>query len=288
MHLMLILWWGVMCSNTTYKNLICRYKHVSERSFKRVYITKFFNPIQPFLEYICRNRRRIEDSRNSWHFPSLIGKIVESSRDMEETTQFVLSSSIALTCTDCPTFFETDNLTVTLLEDIRSARRQIGYCRPADRWRPLQILAKLRDDGLSDVVIANLSFSERSALSQSLVSLVRDNYTFTDALINKAVGFLMDLRPTSLSTIPSNRIITELVPSSDGSLSDIEHSLRDIKTSLSQWNNEGPEVIQSGKRMIQALISEGFADTLEQMLMNNMDGVFGIVVVLVLGMADRH
>ncbi|KAK2958931.1 hypothetical protein BLNAU_6180 [Blattamonas nauphoetae] len=171
MHLMQILWLGVMCSNTTYKNLICRYKHVSERSFKRIFLTKFFNPIQPFLEYICRNRRRIEDSRTSWHFPSLIGKIVESSRDMEETTQFVLSSSIALACTDCPTFFETDSLTVTLLEYIRSARRQIGYCRPADRWRPLQILAKLRDDGISDVVELHMRCSGYDSVKSCRVFL---------------------------------------------------------------------------------------------------------------------
>ncbi|KAK2942173.1 hypothetical protein BLNAU_22900 [Blattamonas nauphoetae] len=42
--------------------------------------------------------------------------------------------------------------------------------------------------------------------------------------------------------------------------------LMDINRSLYEWKREGPEVSQSGKLMLQALFSEGFADTLEQML----------------------
>ncbi|KAK2957855.1 hypothetical protein BLNAU_7289 [Blattamonas nauphoetae] len=43
-------------------------------------------------------------------------------------------------------------------------------------------------------------------------------------------------------------------------------TLINILSFLSEWKNEGPEVAQSGKRMMQALISEGFEDMLEQML----------------------
>ncbi|KAK2941063.1 hypothetical protein BLNAU_24031 [Blattamonas nauphoetae] len=42
-----------------------------------------------------------------------------------------------------------------------------------------------------------------------------------------------------------------------------------INHSLPEWKEEGPEVVQSAKRMMQALSSESFEDTLEQTLMHN-------------------
>ncbi|KAK2944218.1 hypothetical protein BLNAU_20887 [Blattamonas nauphoetae] len=56
-------------------------------------------------------------------------------------------------------------------------------------------------------------------------------------------------------------------------------TLQHIDYSLREWNGEGPEVVQSAKRMIQALISKGFEDTLEQMIRKNLDGFrnYGIV-----------
>ncbi|KAK2941848.1 hypothetical protein BLNAU_23239 [Blattamonas nauphoetae] len=44
--------------------------------------------------------------------------------------------------------------------------------------------------------------------------------------------------------------------------------------SLSDWKEEGPEAAQSGTRILQALISEGFEDTLEQRLMSDKNGLF--------------
>ncbi|KAK2950953.1 hypothetical protein BLNAU_14144 [Blattamonas nauphoetae] len=44
-----------------------------------------------------------------------------------------------------------------------------------------------------------------------------------------------------------------------------------INHSLDDWKKEGREVVQSAKRMIQALFSEGFEDTLEQTLMRKRD-----------------
>ncbi|KAK2960133.1 hypothetical protein BLNAU_5016 [Blattamonas nauphoetae] len=49
--------------------------------------------------------------------------------------------------------------------------------------------------------------------------------------------------------------------------------------SQKEWKNEGPEVVQSAKRMIQALISEGFEDALEQRLMNDKNGSYGDGIV---------
>ncbi|KAK2960005.1 hypothetical protein BLNAU_4888 [Blattamonas nauphoetae] len=52
-----------------------------------------------------------------------------------------------------------------------------------------------------------------------------------------------------------------------------------IYKSLEDWKKEGPEVVQSGKLMLQALFSEGIEVTLEQMSMNNKHGCFGMSVV---------
>ncbi|KAK2957798.1 hypothetical protein BLNAU_7232 [Blattamonas nauphoetae] len=49
-------------------------------------------------------------------------------------------------------------------------------------------------------------------------------------------------------------------------LSVLGNILSHINFSLKEWKNEGPEVTQSGKRMMQALNSEGFEDILEHVL----------------------
>ncbi|KAK2960019.1 hypothetical protein BLNAU_4902 [Blattamonas nauphoetae] len=64
-------------------------------------------------------------------------------------------------------------------------------------------------------------------------------------------------------------------------LSFVEHgyflceTLVNLHNSLKLWKKEGPEVAESGKRMIKALFSEGFEVTLEQMVMQNKDGDYG-------------
>ncbi|KAK2960154.1 hypothetical protein BLNAU_5037 [Blattamonas nauphoetae] len=49
--------------------------------------------------------------------------------------------------------------------------------------------------------------------------------------------------------------------------------------SQKEWKNEGPEVVQSGKQILQALFSEGFDHTLEQRLMNEKNGNYGDKIV---------
>ncbi|KAK2944213.1 hypothetical protein BLNAU_20882 [Blattamonas nauphoetae] len=48
---------------------------------------------------------------------------------------------------------------------------------------------------------------------------------------------------------------------------------------LQEWKRAGPEVSQSGIRMMQALFSEGFEDTLELMVIRNESGNYGRVLV---------
>ncbi|KAK2958475.1 hypothetical protein BLNAU_6509 [Blattamonas nauphoetae] len=57
----------------------------------------------------------------------------------------------------------------------------------------------------------------------------------------------------------------------DESDSDIWNTLRSINEWLEEWKEEGAEVFQSGKQVIQALFSEDFESTLEQM-MNHQSG----------------
>ncbi|KAK2946113.1 hypothetical protein BLNAU_18955 [Blattamonas nauphoetae] len=55
--------------------------------------------------------------------------------------------------------------------------------------------------------------------------------------------------------------------------------LNDINFSLKEWKDQGPELVQSAKRMIQALFWEGFEDTLEQMLRHDQSGYIGSFLV---------
>ncbi|KAK2946191.1 hypothetical protein BLNAU_18867 [Blattamonas nauphoetae] len=60
---------------------------------------------------------------------------------------------------------------------------------------------------------------------------------------------------------------------------DIWFLLYNINNSLKECKIEGPETVQSGKRIIQALISEGFEDTLEQMMLNDTDENHSLLLV---------
>ncbi|KAK2942180.1 hypothetical protein BLNAU_22907 [Blattamonas nauphoetae] len=48
---------------------------------------------------------------------------------------------------------------------------------------------------------------------------------------------------------------------------------------LYEWKEDGPEMTQSGKRMMQALFSEGFEDTLEQTLKHDKSENYGFDIV---------
>ncbi|KAK2961662.1 hypothetical protein BLNAU_3460 [Blattamonas nauphoetae] len=170
-----------------------------------------------------------------------------------------------------------------------------------------------------------LSFEDKSTIYHSLVTLVKAEYPFDNALQDRAARFLMVLEPQWGRQDQANQLVTDLVPSSAGSHSGFVESIctlfssphstvveatmqlgitaavekynhreiilqkvvlpssqfvtflisnrfilnEDLFRSLYEWPDEGPEVAQSGKRMIQALFSEGFKDTLEQMTMSD-------------------
>ncbi|KAK2950177.1 hypothetical protein BLNAU_14863 [Blattamonas nauphoetae] len=60
---------------------------------------------------------------------------------------------------------------------------------------------------------------------------------------------------------------------------DLWTTLLNINSSLREWKRKSAEVAQSAKRMIQALFSEGFEDTLEQSMKRDKNGYYGGHVV---------
>ncbi|KAK2958837.1 hypothetical protein BLNAU_6086 [Blattamonas nauphoetae] len=64
---------------------------------------------------------------------------------------------------------------------------------------------------------SDLTIEHKSALYRDLVSLIRDNFDFDDALQNKTVSFLKALEPQPFQRSIADRLITQLVPTSDGS-----------------------------------------------------------------------
>ncbi|KAK2957840.1 hypothetical protein BLNAU_7274 [Blattamonas nauphoetae] len=59
----------------------------------------------------------------------------------------------------------------------------------------------------------------------------------------------------------------------------LDTALNYIHRTIYDWKKESPEAAQSGKRMMQALISEGFEDTLEQKMIHEKNGDYGFKIV---------
>ncbi|KAK2941773.1 hypothetical protein BLNAU_23321 [Blattamonas nauphoetae] len=118
--------------------------------------------------------------------------------------------------------------------------------------------------------------------SQFLTFLISNRYQLHGWLLD----YFMTLLRSLLEFGPFHRPTLEFVLASpivmafSSSLSSIEtddrlhNTLETINNSLTEWKKEGPEVVQSGKRVMQALISEGFEDTLEQMMKHEKNGLY--------------
>ncbi|KAK2941605.1 hypothetical protein BLNAU_23482 [Blattamonas nauphoetae] len=82
-------------------------------------------------------------------FPSFLEATIGISRCLEETTQFVLSSSLAPALADSLVFFEDELITVNLLR-IPFCVYGSGVIDPAEARRDKQILGKVNEEGMSD------------------------------------------------------------------------------------------------------------------------------------------
>ncbi|KAK2955662.1 hypothetical protein BLNAU_9352 [Blattamonas nauphoetae] len=138
---------------------ICESKSISRDSFKEIFITKYLDPIKPFLEFICNNRRRIIDSPNSTRFSLYLGQILKFSVRLEVAKEFELLSSFALTYTDCLPHFETDFVIVYLLESVIYGIRYWRKGGPAGQKLIKQMLLKLGKEGVSDEIELQVRYS---------------------------------------------------------------------------------------------------------------------------------
>ncbi|KAK2950806.1 hypothetical protein BLNAU_14224 [Blattamonas nauphoetae] len=116
--------------------------------------------------------------------------------------------------------------------------------------------------------------------SQYITFLYQNRYSLGDQdLSGSSMDVLGRLASTSPFHIPTLEFILErpVVMTIQSCLSFFENletrwtSLLDITLSLTGWKKQGPEMDQFLKRMIQALFSEGFEDTLEVMLLQDKD-----------------
>ncbi|KAK2961660.1 hypothetical protein BLNAU_3458 [Blattamonas nauphoetae] len=123
--------------------------------------------------------------------------------------------------------------------------------------------------------------------SQFVTFLISNRYILNGELLYS----FMSLLSTFLRICPFHRPILHFVLASpivmglSDSLSFVENSrlLYDVTKAFRlfprEWKMEAPEAVQSAKRMMQSLISEGFEDTLEQMLKHDKHGDYGPVIV---------
>ncbi|KAK2942935.1 hypothetical protein BLNAU_22146 [Blattamonas nauphoetae] len=152
LYLMNIVKWLLFCSRPSSAREICEERQISMDTYNHTIIHKFFHPVEPFLNFICDSRHRITEPSASIALSELLGRVFQYSAFLEEMTLFVVSSSLALTCTDCLDYHENDHLTILALQGVMDGVRAWKKEGPAVRKRGQQILAKLCEEGLSDEI----------------------------------------------------------------------------------------------------------------------------------------
>ncbi|KAK2961659.1 hypothetical protein BLNAU_3457 [Blattamonas nauphoetae] len=118
--------------------------------------------------------------------------------------------------------------------------------------------------------------------SQFVTFLISNRYTLSGDLFTSVVSHLhaiIDIGPFHCPTLEFV-LASPIVMALSSCLSIVEDNgclwnfLTKIHDSLDDWRREGTEVIQSGKQMTQALISEAMEATLEQMMKHDKDGIY--------------
>ncbi|KAK2953699.1 hypothetical protein BLNAU_11420 [Blattamonas nauphoetae] len=125
---------------------------ISLKTFQNIFIDKFFRPIEPFLDFICRNRRRIEKWTNPDGFANLIGALVVHSPMLHQMTKIVLSSSVPCVFSDCLAFFESNEMIKLLIRSVMNGFKAWREEDPVVLQRGLQMVTKLNDEGFSDEI----------------------------------------------------------------------------------------------------------------------------------------
>ncbi|KAK2946743.1 hypothetical protein BLNAU_18339 [Blattamonas nauphoetae] len=95
----------------------------------------------------------------------------------------------------------------------------------------IDALDKLHEPFLNFDPTSDISFEEKSTVYCSLVALVKDEYPFDNALQGRAEQFLENLEPYWGDEIQATRLVTDLVPSSNGSPSGFVESIVSLLSS---------------------------------------------------------
>ncbi|KAK2959020.1 hypothetical protein BLNAU_6036 [Blattamonas nauphoetae] len=142
----------IALSGQSYSAVICEQRQMTMNSYQQTFIDKFFHPIEPFLEFVCRNRRRIKNSALSHPFTWMFFHLLASAAEMEEITQFVLSSSAPLAIVDSLFLFDSNKWIKDLLAALKALPVRHLDEDPTVLKREKQIMTKLHAEGLFDVI----------------------------------------------------------------------------------------------------------------------------------------
>ncbi|KAK2948357.1 hypothetical protein BLNAU_16703 [Blattamonas nauphoetae] len=159
LHLMNIVVWILIASDSGKFERICRNRHISMEFVHEIYIINFFHPIESFLEFAFHNRRRVVEESGHTDFSSLLGILLQFTPFMDQMTQFMVSSSFALTYTDFLHFWESDNPTRQLLQNVVTAISAWKMEDAVVRKRGQQILIKMCEEGFEDEMELPFTFS---------------------------------------------------------------------------------------------------------------------------------
>ncbi|KAK2944177.1 hypothetical protein BLNAU_20924 [Blattamonas nauphoetae] len=173
-----------------------------------------------------------------------------------------LCKSIELACSGSPSGFVEVAATLSFLQN-HSSQILLLRCRLVESDLISNVLAAVQPhtltrsgneemiDNLNKVIDHSVNLAFPNCLAELGITSAVDQFNHREMIFQKVV------LPSCLSFVED-----DLCPL--GILVHINHS-------LPEWKEEGPEVVQSAKRMMQALSSESFEDTLEQTLMHNKD-----------------
>ncbi|KAK2952904.1 hypothetical protein BLNAU_12080 [Blattamonas nauphoetae] len=124
----------------------------TRHSFEEIVMDKFIRPIEPFVDMMCKIRRRFYNSGRFLDWSDFFGKMIEFSPYVEPITQLVVSSSVTLAYTDSLPFVESDRAIDFLLRGLPRLSRVWRTNEPDILNREQQIMAKLREEGISDEI----------------------------------------------------------------------------------------------------------------------------------------
>ncbi|KAK2944700.1 hypothetical protein BLNAU_20393 [Blattamonas nauphoetae] len=152
------------CSSPRYWKGITRKKSFSVETVFHTIFTQLVMPLKPYLTYLCRHKRQIEDSHDSTQFAYMLGTLLSITPFYEPTTQFVRDSPISLTFTSCFEHFETKLLRSTIISELVEGIDLWVHADRAVQQRGKLIQDALREEGLFDELDSSFLLIKRNLM----------------------------------------------------------------------------------------------------------------------------